>query len=69
MGKSTYLCAINPKHMDNRNPDREARRAELERIVRDVRRREAMELIDAASLQDMVKEAVSDALDKERKKR
>lgn len=55
--------------MDARNTNGNARRAELERIVREVRRREAMELIDAAGLREVVKEAVADALDQERKKR
>lgn len=55
--------------MHNRNTEREARRAELDRIVRDVRKREALELIAAAGLREVVKEAVADALDQERKKR
>ena len=60
---------LTPDDMENRNTTRETRKAELERIVRDVRRREALELIDAAGLRDMVKDAVADALDQERKKR
>lgn len=55
--------------MESRNPDREARKAELDRITREVRKREALELIDAAGLREVVKEAVADALDEERMNR
>jgi hypothetical protein len=55
--------------METKNTNREARRAELDKLVREARKREAMELIDAAGLRQVVKEAVADALDEERKKR
>lgn len=67
-GWFTYLGAINPRNMETRNTNREARRAELDRIVREARKREAMDLIDAAGLREVVKEAVADALDEERKR-
>ena len=46
-----------------------ARKAELDRIVREARKREALDLIDAAGLREAVKEAVADALDRDRKRR
>lgn len=55
--------------METKNHDKEARRTELDRITREARRREAMELIDAAGLREVVKEAVADALDEERMNR
>lgn len=55
--------------METRNGNREARKAELDRITREARKHEAMELIDAAGLREVVKEAVADALDEERMNR
>jgi hypothetical protein len=55
--------------MDSRNTNGAARKAELDRLVREARKREALELIDAAGLREAVKEAVAEALEAERKKR
>ena len=55
--------------MDARNSMANARKAELDRIVREARKREALDLIDAAGLREAVKEAVADALDRDRKRR